>query len=66
MANEDQPPIPDDRPISVACPHCTAHTARAVSVVTDKSDPNVVHITMRCDDCQASWIVPKLAHDLPA
>ncbi|MBY0493606.1 MAG: hypothetical protein K2Y23_05285 [Cyanobacteria bacterium] len=66
MANDDEPLIPDDRPPSVACPHCAAHTARPVSVATDKRDPTIVNITMQCRDCLQSWIVPKLAHDIPA
>jgi hypothetical protein len=57
---------PDDRAPSVACPHCAGHKARPVSVATDKANPNIVQITMRCQDCQQSWIVPKLADDIPA
>ena len=64
MANEEQPPISDHRhPPSVACPHCAAHTARPVSVATDKKDPHIVNITMRCEDCQQTWMVPKLTQD---
>ena len=66
MANEEAPKEPDLRAPSVACPHCAAHTARPVGVVTDKADPTIVHVTMRCVQCQQSWIVPKLADDIPA
>jgi hypothetical protein len=66
MENEAQPPELDDRPPAVACPHCAAHTARPVSVVTDKADPNILHVTMRCYECMQSWIVPKMGHELPA
>jgi hypothetical protein len=63
MSNENEKAIPDDKPPSVACPHCDAHTARPVAVATDKNDPHIVNISMRCDDCGQSWMVPKLAHD---
>jgi hypothetical protein len=57
-------PRPDDEPktAEVACPHCAA-LAKPLRVSTRKGDSTHVDVTMRCDDCDHTWIVQKLTID---
>ncbi len=56
-------PLQRDEQPSVACPHCSAHTAEVKTVATNKDDNSTVNITMFCRDCKQTWMVQKLAHD---
>jgi len=51
----------DERP-SVACPHCSAHTAQVKSVSAGKGAEGVVNITMFCKDCKEEWVVQKATY----
>lgn len=55
----------DPATLDVACPHCSMHVAKAVSVSTRKGDAGAVDVKMRCVDCQHTWIVQKLIRDEP-
>lgn len=59
-------PLREDQQPSTSCPHCDAHTARPVEVTTsNKDEPDIVRIKMKCQDCGATWMVKKMTHDDP-
>ena len=68
MDADSKPPIPppaEPETLNVACPHCAAHTTKTLSVSTRKGDVELVDVTMRCTECNHTWIVQKLTNDLP-
>jgi transposase-like protein len=57
------PPADEPNTLNVACPHCAAHVGKPVSVTTRRGDSRAVDVTMRCADCNRTWIVQKLTND---
>ena len=70
MAEEDREPLkppPTPRPqFPIACPHCTAPSGYPYQVQTRRDKLDRVNVSMRCKDCEHTWMVERLGVLTPA
>ena len=49
----------------VACPHCAAPQGYPYRVETSKESRDQVNVSLRCKDCQHSWMIQRLSAPPP-
>jgi hypothetical protein len=56
-------PLPLTPKFPVACPHCSAPSGYPFQVETSRESHNTLTMSMRCRDCEHSWIQQTLGHN---
>jgi DNA-directed RNA polymerase subunit M/transcription elongation factor TFIIS len=67
MAEElEQETGPTKPQFPVACPHCTAPSGYPYQVQTRRDKLDRVNVSVRCKDCDHTWMVERLGVLTPA